>query len=58
MNNYLICGIDKNANCIVRAFDTFNEYREAIRYMVNYIDLSSLYGYNTAHDLIYQNEWR
>lgn len=58
MNNYLICAFDKNANCIVRGFDTFHEYYEAVRYMVNYIDLTSLYGYNNRLDLIYQNEWR
>ena len=57
MNNYLICAWDRNFNCVVRTFETFNEYRNAIRYMDNHIDLVFINGYNQRHKLIYHKSY-
>ena len=58
MNNYLICAWDRNFNCLVRAFETFNEYRNAIRYLDNHIDLELMNGYNQQHMLIYHKSYK
>lgn len=53
MNNYVIRAWDMNFNCLVRAFETFNEYQNAIRYLNNHIDLELIIAYNPRHKLIY-----
>lgn len=58
MNNYLICAWDRNLNCLVRVFDTSDEFQKAIRYLDNYIDLELLNGYDKYNSLIYHRSYK
>lgn len=42
---------------MVRAFETFSEYRNAIRYLDDHIDLELMNGYNQQHALIYHKSY-
>ena len=42
---------------MVREFETFNEYRNAIRYLDDYIDLEHIDGYDQRHKLIYHKSY-
>ena len=57
IEKYLICAWDRNFNCLVRAFETFNEYQNAIQYLDNRIDLKFINGYNQQHMLIYHKSY-
>ena len=56
-DNFLICAWDRDFNCLVREFETFNEYRNAIRYLDDHIDLELMNGYNQQHALIYHKSY-
>ena len=56
-DNFLIYAWDRDFNCLVREFETFNEYRNAIRYLDDHIDLELMNGYNQQHALIYHKSY-